>query len=268
MQKTQGRKRIRGIFQTLIFVLLSAFCILLEFLDIPYLKDEFQNRILGLLIQQLCGAAAAILLMNYLGIKAFQKPEKLLFLLPYLLVAVNNLPFSTYFNGKMQLIHASVLDFSLFFGYCMAVGLFEECVFRGMIFSALAGYFSNDKRGFLKTYFLSSVLFGLAHLFNGLSLNTLLQVAYTILTGGLFAFCFIKTKNLLCPVLVHGLYNFCGLLFDVQGLGTGVVFDLNTVIITIIIGVLAGIYVLYNVFAYSERECRDLYKRLGVEDKR
>ena len=266
MQKTQGRKRIRGVVQTLIIVLLSAFCVVLEFLDVPYAKDEFQNRMINKIVQQSCSGVAAILLMRCLDIKLFGKPEKLIYLLPCLLIAVNNFPFVAYFNGRMDFRRYSPLDFSLFFGYCMAVGVFEECLFRGVIFSCLAGCFSKDKQGFLKTYFLSALLFGLAHLFNGFSLGTLLQVLYTVLTGGLFAFCLIKTKNLLCPAFVHGLYNFCGLLLDTQGLGTGVVFDAGTVICMAVIGVLVGVFVLYSVFTYSEQERRSLYQCLGIKE--
>lgn len=147
----------------------------------------------------------------------------------------------------------------------MAVGLFEECIFRGIVFSVLAGCFSKDRKGFLKTYFLSAIIFGAAHLFNGFSLGTLLQVAYTVLTGGLFAFCLIKTKNILCCAFVHGLYNFCGLLFDTQGLGTGVVFDVGTVVTMAIVGVCVGIFVLYSVFKYSEEERCALYGYLGLK---
>jgi membrane protease YdiL (CAAX protease family) len=143
--------------------------------------------------------------------------------------------------------------------------IFEEIIFRGIVFSVLADRFSKNKKGFLKTYVISSVIFGLAHLFNGFSFGTVLQVGYTVLTGGLFAFCLIMTKNILCCALVHGIYNFCGLLFDhVQGLGNGVVFDLGTVITMAVISVVVGIFVLYKVYHYPDEERKDLYARLGI----
>lgn len=265
MRKKQGRKRIRNVVETSAIVLLCVLTVALDFLEISYVKDEFRNRMIGKIVQQVCGVVAAILLMLRLNVRLFGKPQKLWCILPCLLVAIDNFQFSAYFNGKMSLDRTSPLDFLLFYGYCMSVGLFEECVFRGVIFSVLAGCFSKDKKGVLKTYFLSAVIFGVAHLFNGFSLGTLLQVVYTVLTGGLFAFCLMKTKNILCCAFVHGLYNFCGLLFDTQGLGTGVVFDVGTVVTMAIVGVCVGIFVLYSVFRYSEEERRTLYGYLGLK---
>ena len=95
----------------------------------------------------------------------------------------------------------------------------------------------------------------------------LVQVGYTILTGGLFAFCLIKTKNILCCAVVHAVYNFCGLLMGAEsalGLGTGVVFDLGTVITMLIVSVLVGGFILYKVFTYTEKERIELYAKLAV----
>jgi membrane protease YdiL (CAAX protease family) len=265
VQKEQGRKRIRGVVQTSVIVLLCALTVALDFFEISYVKDEFRNKMIGKLVQQVCGATAAILLMLRWNIRLLGKPRNLWYVLPCLLVAIDNVQFSAYFNGRMELMRTSPINFILFGGYCMAVGLFEECIFRGVIFALLASCFSKDKKGFLKTYFLSSLSFGVAHLFNGFSLGTLLQVVYTILTGGLFAFCLVKTKNVICCAFVHGLYNFCGLLFDTQGLGTGVVFDVGTVVTMTIVGVCVGIFVLYSVFKYSEEERCTLYGYLGIK---
>ena len=108
------------------------------------------------------------------------------------------------------------------------------------------------------TYVVSSVVFGLAHILNGVSI----QIAYTILTGGLFAFCLVKTKNIFCCAAVHAVYNFCGLLFD--EMGTGAVFDVGTAVTMLIVSVLVGIFVLWKVWTYSEEERTSLYQKLGV----
>ena len=90
--------------------------------------------------------------------------------------------------------------------------------------------------------------------------------------GGLFAFCLIKTKNVLCCAVTHALYNFCGLLFSSYekgtiGLGSGVVFDVGTIITMAIVGVAIGLLVLYKVFTYSEKEREELYQKLGITTK-
>ena len=271
VQENKKQKRVRNILIIALIVILCAFTVILDFVEIEYISDELQNAIFSKLIQQTCGGIAAVLLMIQLKIRLFGKPKNLLYLIPCLIIAVDNFQFSAYFNGKMELLHNEALDFIFFAGYCLAVGAFEECVFRGVIFSLLAGVFPQNKKGFLLTYVLSSVVFGLTHIMNGISW----QIGYTILTGGLFAFCLIKTKNVFCAAFVHGLYNFCGLLFEYYnpelktiGLGSGVVFDTGTVVTMIIVSVLVGVFILYKVITYSESERIDLYEKLGIKLKK
>ena len=263
MQRNTKRKSIQEYLQIAAIVVLCVFTALFDIKDISFV-EEFYNSMLCKILQQACGSAAGILIVLRLGIRLFDKPQNLLYLIPCLIVAVDNFQFSAYFNGKMQLVRTAPQDFILFFAYCMLVGLFEEIIFRGIILSLLAGAFSKDKKGFLLTYVCSSLIFGLAHLFNGFSAGAFLQAGYTILTGGLFAFCFIKTKNILCPAFVHGIFNFCGLLFDKVGLGNGVVFDTGTVITMLIVSVVAGVFVLYKVWKYPDFEREELYNKLGI----
>lgn len=261
--------KAKEILQNIILLTLCVLMLVLEYSKWDIVADKIQNIWINRIIQQACGTIAAVILMNRLKIKLFSKPQHLLYLVPCFLVAIDNFPFYSFFKGNMQFVRREVLDVILFGGYCIAVGLFEECVFRGILFAVLAGVFSKDKKGFLKTYFVSSVCFGIAHIFNlfmGAGIGeTLLQVGYTILTGGLFGFALIKTKNLLYAGIVHAIYNFCGLLLSEQGLGTGIVFDIGTVIIMFLICIMVGGFVLYKVLTYSEEERIDLYKRLNVK---
>ncbi len=197
--------------------------------------------------------------------KIFGRVEQWLFVLPCIGIALNNFQWVSFFQGKMRLVTQDGMDFLLFALYCLSIALFEELVFRGVIFSLLLTAFPKDKKGFLWAYVSSCFIFGLAHLFNGFSGATFLQVGYTVLTGGLFAFCLMKTKNILCPVFVHGLYNFCGLLYDRQGLGAGVVFTWGTAALMAAVAVLLGAFVLYQVWKYSDEEREALYRRLEVK---
>ncbi len=271
MRETKYNKINIDMMQKIAIGILCIFAILLDFIHIQCFDDEFHNRMLFEIIQQLCGAGAAILLMIRSKIKLFGKPQNLLFMIPCIIIAIDNFPFSSYFNGRLQLARNGTLDYILFSIYCLSVGLFEECIFRGIIFSVLAGCFSKDKKGFLLTYVVSSLVFGGAHLFNlfgGAGFGpTILQVGYTILTGGLFGFALIKTKNIFCAACIHALYNFCGLLFSKQGMGNGIVFDSGTVITMLIVSVCIGVFVLYKVYKYSESERLELYDKLGVKNK-
>lgn len=264
MQETDRRKRIRKWLWLAGIVLLGGATLALDFIEIPIIEDEFRNEALLKILQQTCGSVLAVLLMRYLNVHLFKKPQKLLYLIPCFIIAIDNFQWSSFFAGKMELVRTEFVDVLLFLGKCLTVGLFEELIFRGVLFSVLAGTFTNDRKGLWKTYVVSSVIFGVSHLLNGFSMGTLLQVGYTILTGGLFAFCLLKTKNILFPALIHGIYNFSGMLFDVNGLGGGVVFDLGTVVTMAIVSVSIGIFVLYKVWKYSDEERGELYERLGV----
>ena len=157
-----AKKKLQSIVQIICIVVLCLASIILDFVKIPYLKDGLRNGLLSKIIQQACGVAAAILIMVRLRIKLFGRPRKLLFLIPCLIIAIDNFQWASFFNGNMRLINTHPLDILLFIGYCMAVGLFEECIFRGVVFSLLASWFPKNKKGFLWTYVLSSVIFGLA----------------------------------------------------------------------------------------------------------
>lgn len=271
MQNVNTRQRIRNYIQLSIIAVLCALTLVLDFIDISYTDNVDRNRFIGKIVQQSLGSLAAIFLMIRLKIHLFNKPQYWLYLIPCLIIAIDNFQFSSYFKGNMQLVNGKPLDFILFGGYCLAVGLFEECIFRGIIFSVLASCFSYDKKGLWKTYIVSSVLFGAAHLFNGFSVATILQIGYSTLTGGLFAFVLLKTKNIFCCAFVHALYNFCGLLFEIperMGLGSGVVFDLGTAITMLIVCVIMGAFILYSVFKYSDDEVGVLYEKLGIPPKK
>ena len=254
---------------TVCIVLLFAITIFFEFSNVKILVDEWRNNKLCSIIKLGCGALAAILLMFKSGICLFGKPQKWLYLLPCLLVAINNFQWISYFNGKMQFVRTDTVDLVLFAVYCCCVGLFEECVFRGIVFSVLASYFSRDKKGLIKTFIISSCVFSISHLFNifagaGIG-STITQVGYTLLTGGLFGFALIKSKNILCCGFLHAIYNFCGTLMSKDGLGLGAIIDLGTGIMMAVIGVFVGGFVLYKVFTYKEEEQVVLYERLGVK---
>jgi membrane protease YdiL (CAAX protease family) len=265
VENSTKKQSVWNVMQIVAIVILCIITVSFDFLDITFSSDEFRNKMLTKIIQQGAGAIAAILLMIRLKIRLFGKPVAWIYLLPCLIIAIDNFQFSAYFNDKIQLLRKDTMDFVLFATYCLFVGLFEECIFRGIIFSVIAGLFTKDRKGFLYTYVVSSVVFGCAHLFNGFSGAVILQVGYTCLTGGLFAFCLIKTQNIFCCAAIHGIYNFCGLLFD--EMGTGVIFDMGTVLTMLIVSVVVGAFVLWKVWTYSNEERTMLYKKLGVSTK-
>ncbi len=266
----ERKKWFADIFSIGIIVVLCIAAFALDYVNVSFFDDAFKDRMAGDILQRGSGALAAVLLMKRANIRLFGKLQGWLYLLPCLIVAVDNFRFWAYFTAETQpTLYGGVWDYVLFALQCLSVGLFEECIFRGIIFAVLAACFPKDKKGFLKTYFLSSLVFGAAHLFNlfgGASpVAVVIQVGYTFLTGGLFGFCLIKTKNIFCCAFVHGLYNFCGLLFSEQGLGTPLPLDFGTCLTMFIVSVLVGGFVLYKVVTYTDAERSCLYRKLGVK---
>ncbi len=266
MKKENKRKII--MYSLITALLLCAVILGADWLPLRFCKDKNRDIWMRTILGQTCGTVAVVILLQYMGIRLFSWPQKLLWAIPCLIVAVNNFPFISYYNGNMSFARTSATDVVLFAVYCFAIGFFEETVFRGVLFVLIAERLTKDRKGLVKTFVISACAFGFAHIFNIFGGNvggTLLQIGYTTLTGGLFAFVLIKTKNLICCAVVHGVYNFCGLLLSAQGLGNGVVFDAGTVVMTAIIAVCAAIFVFYGLFTYKTEELRTLYARLGIK---
>ena len=242
--------------------------LVLEFAPVQLSRNERRNEWIATVVGQGLGLVTVLIVMRWLAIKPFVKPQHVLYLLPCLLIAINNFPFWSYFQGNMRFTHATIWNIVWFASNCLVIGMFEECIFRGLLFSTIAGCFSDDRKGLIKTFFLSSILFGGAHIFNIFGGNigaTLLQVVYSTLTGGLFAFVLMKTKNIVCCGITHALYNFCGLLLSEKGLGLGVVFDFGTTVTMAIVAIGVGVFVLYSVYRYAEEERNELYRILNIK---
>jgi membrane protease YdiL (CAAX protease family) len=79
----------------------------------------------------------------------------------------------------------------------------EEMVFRGFVLNRTAELFSFSRMGWIAAVLLSSLFFGLGHLYQGIS-----GVILTFLVG--FVYCaayFLSGRCLWAPILIHGLYD-------------------------------------------------------------
>ena len=255
--------------------IIAIFCVLFavfQFFDIKFTSDIVRSAWIKHILSNSSATVVVIILMKRLQIKAFQRPNRLVYFLPCIAMALVNLPFISYFNGNMSIVRNNTWDILFFVLYCLSVGILEELVFRGILFSAFLGRFPKDKKGMFKAFVFSSVFFGLAHLsnlFSGAGIGAvLLQVVYTTLTGGLFCFAFIQTKNILFSAGTHALYNMCGLIFEIParfGLGTGIIFDTGTIVVMAVVDVLIAIFVFYSLYKYPEEDRKALYDALNVK---
>jgi membrane protease YdiL (CAAX protease family) len=93
------------------------------------------------------------------------------------------------------------------------VGITEEIVFRGFLLNVFL-----KKMKVWKAVVLDALLFALIHypiwIYFGFDITTILLNSVQILPiSALFAFSFIKTKNIFVPIAIHSVWNLLGMLF-------------------------------------------------------
>ncbi len=216
----------------------------LELFKVKLLGDAVHNEILSVLLTRSLAAVFFLTVLLESGDRvACRKPageylKSLALVIPAFLVAVNNLPLVSLIIGDCR-VNDTALWVFLFALQCVAVGAFEELAFRGILFP----YFLKKCRTKLQIFFCiaaTSCVFGLYHLFNlmegaGIG-DVLLQVGYSALIGAMCAACMLLTGDVAVPIVLHSVYNFCGLL--VPKLGGGKWWDTPTVIFTAVLGTL------------------------------
>ena len=126
---------------------------------------------------------------------------------------------------------------------------FEEMLFRGAIFlSLLETKRENGKRIFLAVL-QSSLAFALVHLLNLFSSSpaaVLLQVGYSFLLGGMCAYTLLCTRNIVFPIIVHAVFNFCGQFVERFGYGDWATLPIMT--FTVILGLIVAAIVITGIF--------------------
>jgi len=119
---------------------------------------------------------------------------------------------TAFFSGITDRDGFSAQYVLILFLFVIAVGLFEEFIFRGLIFKYLSA------KGLKVAILGSSILFGighLAHLADGQDfLLTLLQVAFAFLFGLVCAEIVAKTKSIMFPIIWHASHDFIAFMTD------------------------------------------------------
>ena len=149
MPKTHDKNRIKQTITMLIVLVLCGIMAFFELGTVKLLTDDEQNKWLLKIIQQTCGSIAVLILLFAMRIRLFGKVQKWLYLLPCIIIAINNFQWWAFFKEEMQIIRTDFTDWTLFTLQCVLIGLFEELVFRGVLFALIAGVFSKDRKGLL-----------------------------------------------------------------------------------------------------------------------
>lgn len=124
----------------------------------------------------------------------------------------------------------------------ITTGLFEETMYRIVPFHLLDSFFKPSiKLDYWKIY-LTTTIFALAHFYNIISINqsvtqTVIQVIYAFCLGSVFAISYLKTHNVIFPIVAHSISDLFSSMFSNTGFSTQVSTDLLgwILIITLIV---------------------------------
>jgi len=227
-----------------IFVILSLFVIATEFFGVTFSCDEMINSFISDTVMRVLSGICVMLLITALsfGTLSFKRiTAKWLLVLPCLLVIINNFPFFDWLSQKPEIINGRYLPY--FLAECLAVGFFEELLFRGFIFPFCLEKWNGSKKEVVKAMVVSSAVFGLFHLTNLFSEPfgaVIMQVGYSFLLGMLMCFVMMYTENVWLCVIMHAGFNFAGLFATT--LTAGVATGVTTWIITAVIAVIVAVY--------------------------
>ncbi len=252
MQKTN--KNVKRIVCISVFAVLGIALLLYELLLKKVLftgLGEWEKGMTDMLITRLLGGGIFLTFTVYLGYRVldpFKRPvgKNILFILPALVIAVNNLPIIPLCRG-LSSITAGYDKILLLLCECMAIGFFEEMAFRSVV---MLGIMENRRRGKKDIIFailISAAVFGLVHIINiftNPSIMVVLQILYSALIGAMCSVVLLLTRNIWACVMLHGLFNFMGALIGECGVGRGFFEDIPTQILTAVIALaVTGIYV-------------------------
>lgn len=97
--------------------------------------------------------------------------------------------------------------------YYIGVGIIEELYIRALLLNIIERLAYKTKHATLLAIIVSSVMFGLGHIFGMIgqkALNIICKVIFTIMLGIIFGIIYKKTNNLWLAVIAHIFVDFCG----------------------------------------------------------
>ncbi len=253
----------------MVIILVAAPILLFLELGKPtFTDDPVLAPLISMTLTRLIGAAvffALLLSEGYRILNPLQRPfgRSLLFILPPLAVVVNNLPILALARGEATVTHTEPIYWIVFALECLAIGLFEELAFRGVILLMFAEKRRTTRKGLLVSILLTSAVFGLVHLVNifvGAGIGAVLrQIGYSFLIGAMCSVVLLRTRNLWLCVLLHAIFDFCGSL--VPTLGAGKLWNPPTVIFTALLAVATTVYLVWQFFRLELTRVGEIYER-------
>ena len=106
--------------------------------------------------------------------------------------------------------------------YYIGLAIIEELYVRGLLLNVIEKWFANSKNSKVIAIVLSSVIFGLGHIFGVLNQSPLViisKVVWTIGMGMYFGAIYKKTNNLWLPIILHFFTNICAIPYCFSSMG-------------------------------------------------
>ena len=240
----------------------------LEFGKPTFSADPLLSSLVNMTLPRLLGAVVFFALMLADGYRILSPTRGLrpvgaflLLFLPPLAVVINNFPIPALITGDAQILPHSAAVWVWFSLECLAISLFEEAAFRGVIFPMLAERRCKTKQGLFISILLTSAVFGLLHIVNlaqGAGIGAVVrQIGYSFLIGAMCSVVLIKTHNIWLCVLLHAVFDFGGKLIDT--LGAGKIWTLPAILITTVLAVLTTLHLTWQFFRPDPVPFEEIY---------
>lgn len=240
----------------ILLIILLAIAVWLEIFKINFFpNDALLNNIVYMIISRIVASLFFIILIiqNKIKLFSYKNPKNFLLIIPCLLIVICNMPLIELIEGKCK-IEASPILLFLFTIECIAVALFEELAFRGLLLPIALKKYAKSKLSIFFCIIVTSLIFGCYHILNlfaGAGIGpTMLQICYSALVGAMCGAAYLITGNILCPIILHAGYNFAGTLVDT--LGYGEQWNIRRVIIFAIVSIIVILYMI-AIFVKSEK---------------
>ena len=100
--------------------------------------------------------------------------------------------------------------------YYIGVAIMEELYLRGLLQNIIEKWFGKRNNATLYAIIISSVLFGLGHIFGALGqpvITIICKAVWAAALGVYFGAVYAKTRNLWIPIILHFVVDLCGIPF-------------------------------------------------------
>ena len=221
MNKFKKEKRnvfLYFIVMLVIFVAVELLCQILPSLLLYNIKSNKYGS--ELLLEMLFAFVVLIVMLFFKNSYVFTEKkmkfvDSVLLGLPMLIVILINIYFN--YSSLETINYPNLINLLL---YCTFIGIGEEFLCRGFLQNEFIERFGDSKKHILLSILFSSLIFGLMHITNVLTgqslFETIMQVLQAISIGILFGSIYYKSKNIWSVIFLHGLYDFSIMLSDIN----------------------------------------------------